>query len=648
MAPSEVMDEEQNQAESADPDESGTAEAEAIERDTAYCLGVEDFFKPAARFWMAGLLQDFLDGRRITPTELLHLPHWQKEFSNWHLRLTFMQKAATAQTRSRGAAARARFQELLKLEEQVGKVTAQRGRTGEPPVLDGRAFNAAIKKLYGANPGFYGRFDADSLLAHYIRPGNSFSIKVEWILRLCDGEVSAEALAVVDQVLGEIVASPAASMELFQWVHEYRGQLELLTDLWMGTVIDNPEMPRVLEDLGSFLRTWDMPVTRRGLEITLQRLLLKDERLAPITQAELMGTSGLLDELVATGVLAAKLKARGSFIGGKRTAKILDQRVSHLLSEDKLEDLLRGKTFYAKLVDLFNLDQAILGEYSQGIICSYLQRLLDNREFSGRLLDSTKGVRNKLRVIADVQQRIGKSSLPTTHKNIYARMLDEIQHTYIRANNIFGRFSKDKFPSADEVIELATLVTDGSFTEDKCINWARDLVRHHVRTTAFIRSFLTTLRNAEDRAGKVASLNEKLSAANLAVRDISKLRVLLAEDEDAARSYMEMILRDLGVTDITLARDGQEALEIFSGHEDSFDLIICDWKMPRLSGVGFLKQVRAVRPNLPYLMVTALATLIAVEEAMAHDVTAYIAKPFPPEQLEEKVLVLINRDRPIG
>lgn len=65
--------------------------------------------------------------------------------------------------------------------------------------------------------------------------------------------------------------------------------------------------------------------------------------------------------------------------------------------------------------------------------------------------------------------------------------------------------------------------------------------------------------------------------------------------------------------------------------------------MPRMSGIDLLKQVRSTHPTLPFLMVTALATQPAVEEAMAHDVTAYIAKPFPPEQLEEKVMVLMNR-----
>ncbi|PWC55663.1 hypothetical protein TSO221_04295 [Azospirillum sp. TSO22-1] len=124
---------------------------------------------------------------------------------------------------------------------------------------------------------------------------------------------------------------------------------------------------------------------------------------------------------------------------------------------------------------------------------------------------------------------------------------------------------------------------------------------------------------------------------------MATLRVLLADDEPQARSYVEMILRDLGIADIVLAEDGREALEAFDGQETLYDLVICDWKMPRVTGLEFLKQVRSVRPEMPFLMVTALATMIAVEEALAHDVTAYIAKPFSPEHLEEKILVLVNR-----
>ena len=104
-----------------------------------------------------------------------------------------------------------------------------------------------------------------------------------------------------------------------------------------------------------------------------------------------------------------------------------------------------------------------------------------------------------------------------------------------------------------------------------------------------------------------------------------------------------MILEDLAVGEIMEAGDGQEALDLVEKEGKGLDLIIADWRMPRMNGLELLKRVRKSHAQMPFLMITALATVPAVREAMHYEVDAYLAKPFPPEQLEEKILTLINR-----
>ena len=278
------------------------------------------------------------------------------------------------------------------------------------------------------------------------------------------------------------------------------------------------------------------------------------------------------------------------------------------------------------------------------MIIATIQRHLETRDFTQRLFETARTPRARIKALADLQRRIQRSSLPEALRDRNVRMLDEIQFTYLRTNRVFARLAKDRGPGVEEVMEFAALLAEGAFTEGKSAGAARDLIGHHVRTTAFLRAYLIRWKDAaEQRAERFAHFFSTLAAAGLPMRDMGTLRVLLADDEPAARGYVEMILRDLGIANIAVAVDGHEALSRFEGNPAGFDLIICDWKMPRLSGLEFLKLVRGVRPEMPFLMVTALATVIAVEEAMAHDVTAYIAKPFSPEQLEEKILVLVNR-----
>ena len=306
--------------------------------------------------------------------------------------------------------------------------------------------------------------------------------------------------------------------------------------------------------------------------------------------------------------------------------------------------MLHAKSHYARIVDLLAFEGAVAGERSRRMIVAHLRRHLEARDFTQRLFETARTPRARIKVLADLQRRVQRSTLPEALRERYVRMLDEMQHTFLRTNRVFARIAKDRPPQVDEVMEFASLLAEGAFTEGKCAAAARDLVGHHVRSTAFLRAYLARCKEAtEQRADRFAHFFATLAAAGLPMRAMNTLRVLLADDEPAARGYVEMILRDLGITDLTIAEDGREALTRFEERQGGFDLIVCDWKMPRLSGLQFLKQVRALRPDKPFLMVTALATMIAVEEAMAHDVTAYIAKPFSPEQLEEKILVLVNR-----
>ena len=83
------------------------------------------------------------------------------------------------------------------------------------------------------------------------------------------------------------------------------------------------------------------------------------------------------------------------------------------------------------------------------------------------------------------------------------------------------------------------------------------------------------------------------------------------------------------------AEDGQKALSVLMGSK--VDLILLDWNMPNLSGIDFLKQVRAMKEykDIPIVMVTSEASKLSVIEAVRAGVTAYITKPFNDKKFME-------------
>ena len=125
--------------------------------------------------------------------------------------------------------------------------------------------------------------------------------------------------------------------------------------------------------------------------------------------------------------------------------------------------------------------------------------------------------------------------------------------------------------------------------------------------------------------------------------DLENLKILVVEDNLQARTMIRMVCKELGINQVFTANDGKEALEFLGACEDLVDIIICDWNMPRLSGIKLLNQVRSVDPDMPFVMLTGLADIESVTTARVGGVSAYLRKPFSPGQLETKIRYLAER-----
>lgn len=91
---------------------------------------------------------------------------------------------------------------------------------------------------------------------------------------------------------------------------------------------------------------------------------------------------------------------------------------------------------------------------------------------------------------------------------------------------------------------------------------------------------------------------------------------------------MGHILRALEFESIAVASNGATAWQMLT--TTPFDLIICDWQMPGMSGLQLLQRVRSSEEHrdLPFIMVTGVADRENVVAAVEAGVNNYIVKPF--------------------
>jgi len=109
---------------------------------------------------------------------------------------------------------------------------------------------------------------------------------------------------------------------------------------------------------------------------------------------------------------------------------------------------------------------------------------------------------------------------------------------------------------------------------------------------------------------------------------------ILVADDEAHIGRIIKIKMEQGPFRVTLAFDGQEAVDVLEQEED-LDLVVLDLMMPRLSGLDVLDRIRSSDKwkNLPCIILTAAGQEEYEREARTGGATDFITKPFSPKKL---------------
>ncbi|MGE0529283.1 MAG: response regulator [Bdellovibrionales bacterium] len=127
-------------------------------------------------------------------------------------------------------------------------------------------------------------------------------------------------------------------------------------------------------------------------------------------------------------------------------------------------------------------------------------------------------------------------------------------------------------------------------------------------------------------------------------------RFLLVDDFEIVRVMLRNILVEQGFSAIDEARDGRQAIaKLTDAHSTGqpFDVILCDWNMPEVTGMDVLEYCRSESAyrELPFIMITAEADQASVIAALKAGATDYLVKPIVPEILARKVNKIMGKNQ---
>ncbi|MGQ5709218.1 winged helix-turn-helix domain-containing protein [Lactobacillus sp. PSON] len=120
------------------------------------------------------------------------------------------------------------------------------------------------------------------------------------------------------------------------------------------------------------------------------------------------------------------------------------------------------------------------------------------------------------------------------------------------------------------------------------------------------------------------------------------LKILMVEDDKSVAEMMGMFFKKEGWEQI-VAVDGEEAVNKFEQDPASYDLITLDLNLPKKDGIQVAKEVRAISPTVPIIMLTARGSESDQVLGLGVGADDYVTKPFSPIALIARIKALHRR-----
>jgi two-component system chemotaxis response regulator CheY len=121
------------------------------------------------------------------------------------------------------------------------------------------------------------------------------------------------------------------------------------------------------------------------------------------------------------------------------------------------------------------------------------------------------------------------------------------------------------------------------------------------------------------------------------------LKVIVVDDTSVSRLLLVDGLNEIGIKNITLAGDGEQALQLMM--QGPCHIVFSDMNMPKLNGLQLLKALREYAPTRQccFILVTGKGDRAMIEEGKKYGLNNFLAKPFTPATLKAAIEAVVGK-----
>lgn len=127
--------------------------------------------------------------------------------------------------------------------------------------------------------------------------------------------------------------------------------------------------------------------------------------------------------------------------------------------------------------------------------------------------------------------------------------------------------------------------------------------------------------------------------------DNENAKVVVAEDDALFHRLLERALGRQSIQ-LIMCKNGEEALAAFEAHKP--DLMVTDWKMPKLGGAELTPKILAVNPDQKFIFITGFDKDVVRGEPWYQESYAIMVKPFTPRELAKQIEISLIDESDIG
>ncbi|RKQ70557.1 hypothetical protein [Oceanibaculum indicum] len=479
----------------------------------ALCKAPEDIYSVSARELISRHCRSFLDAMRATPTELLFSEDLQKKLENAGTAYSgAVQKVAIAQvsgTKNRDVAGR--IKEIFALCDGVRNRTLEAVTAIPVDPLDPKRLKEQLALLPAE--GEQRLFRLNLMLARALLKEKGWDEKTALLLTLCEADPPAADMVALDVALSEIIRLPAGLDTIIGKQGKTVGErIALLSKLASGKADDPapvPSDPPLAQRLMNLQARAAQPNVTAGLQAQM---------LAAITGTYPMTSGSTADELRATLDVAQRVRLKnGQFLGGETTEAALARRLSRLVNDQNIHDLMVGAPRLAeRLQRCLDLYRKMIGPQNYDFLKKYIDYLLQERTVASDVAPKSASVPERLRGLTELHTILMGAPLPSVFRGKLQLRMEEVQNNLLDESGILDRIVKRGGNSAEKALPLIDLCCNDTLIKGSNLRRVRELAQRHIKQPDFLPSILAAATDDADRVKRMQDLHDRLIEAGLA------------------------------------------------------------------------------------------------------------------------------------